>query len=136
MGLPLKRDMDFVRDLMLEIEGGKRSFQLIDDNMASSLGIDVAEPMTREQVHKYETHLTMLVDAEFIRLRRSSGGTWYVEEVTWAGHDFISSVRDSGIWQKTKAGARQAGGFTASLLADLAKGYVKAEIAKHTGMTL
>jgi hypothetical protein len=37
---------------------------------------------------------------------------------------------------KTKEGASQAGGFTVWLLADLAKGLIKTQIEKHTGVKL
>ena len=56
--------------------------------------------------------------------------------ISWAGHDFIDSVRDPETWKKTKAGAAAAGGFTFDLVKDLAKGLVKKQIEKHTGIEL
>jgi Hypothetical protein (DUF2513) len=55
---------------------------------------------------------------------------------TWRGHDFIDSVRDPEIWRKTKEGAQAAGGFTIELLRELAKGFIKTQIEKHTGVKL
>ena len=46
------------------------------------------------------------------------------------------SVRDDAVWRKTKEGALAAGGFTFELLASLAKGLVKKQIEKHTGIEL
>ncbi|MDQ6867300.1 MAG: DUF2513 domain-containing protein [Pseudomonadota bacterium] len=40
-------------------------------------------------------------------------------------HDFLDSIRDPDLWNKTKKGAKAAGGFTMDLLADLAKGLIK-----------
>jgi hypothetical protein len=45
-------------------------------------------------------------------------------------------MRDPEIWRKTKEGASKAGGFTVSLLADLAKGLIRTQIEKHTGVKL
>lgn len=56
--------------------------------------------------------------------------------LTWAGHDFIDSVRDPETWAKTKKTAAGAGGFTVDLLKDLAKGLIKKKIEEHTGIKL
>ncbi|MNR46270.1 hypothetical protein D3C85_1652150 [compost metagenome] len=56
--------------------------------------------------------------------------------LTPAGHDFAESVRSDEIWAMTKDGALKAGGFTVGLLVDLAKGLVKKQIEKHTGIEL
>jgi hypothetical protein len=56
--------------------------------------------------------------------------------LTWAGHDFLDSVRDSEIWRATKEGAQKAGGFSLELLAALAKGLIKKKIEQHTGIQL
>lgn len=46
------------------------------------------------------------------------------------------SHRDPDVWDRTKAGALQAGGFTVELLKDLAKGFVKKQIEDRTGISL
>ena len=56
--------------------------------------------------------------------------------LTWQGHDFLDAVRDPTIWEKTKKGAEDAGGFTVDLLRDLAKGFVKKQIEEYTGVKL
>jgi hypothetical protein len=56
--------------------------------------------------------------------------------LSWAGHDFLDSVRDREIWAKTKNGALAAGGFTIDLIADLAKGFLKKQIEDRTGVEL
>jgi len=56
--------------------------------------------------------------------------------LTWHGHEFLDAIRDPEIWRRTKEGANKAGGFTVSLLADLAKGLIKTQIEKHTGVKL
>lgn len=51
--------------------------------------------------------------------------------ITWAGHDLLSSVREPEAWKETKSRAQKLGGWTVGVLTDLAKGYLKAEAAKH-----
>jgi hypothetical protein len=56
--------------------------------------------------------------------------------ITWQGHDFIDSVRDDKIWAETKDTAKKAGGWTLSLLSEIAKAVIKENITKHTGINL
>jgi hypothetical protein len=56
--------------------------------------------------------------------------------LTPAGHDFLDSVRDPKIWERTKRGAEAAGGFTIELMKDLATGFVRKQIEERTGVKL
>jgi hypothetical protein len=66
-------------------------------------------------------HAQMLVSGGFIDV---SGHTI---RISWAGYEFLDSVRDPDIWRKTKAGAEKMGSWTIKLLADLATGFIKAK---------
>ena len=55
--------------------------------------------------------------------------------ITWAGHEFLDTVRDPEIWRKTKNGADQLGSWTIKILADMASGYVRAK-AQELGLPL
>ena len=52
------------------------------------------------------------------------------------GHDFLDSIRDPDVWDKTKKGALAAGGFAMDLLKKLATGFVKKKIEDSTGIKL
>lgn len=136
MSAPLKRDMDMVRSLLLEIEQGKTSFQIVEPDEAEILGIDPEHTMPKEVAAKLVLHLKILADAEFITLEPSSGGFWYVTAIRKAGYDFLDSVRDPKVWKMTKEQAAKAGGFTLDLLASIAKGFIKTKIQKHTGIEI
>ena len=58
------------------------------------------------------------------------------DRLSWAGHDFVDSVRSAEVWAKTKKGAEAAGGFTVDLLKDLAKGFIKRQVEELTGVKL
>ncbi len=136
MNFSQKRDMDLIRDLLLQIEGGKKSFQLLDRPSANALGIELEEALSDEQVHQISLHLDMLENAGFIGLQKLSGGYWRITELTWAGHDFIDSVRDPEIWKRAKGAAAKAGGFTVGLLAAASKGLIKSQMQTHLGFEM
>jgi Hypothetical protein (DUF2513) len=82
--------------------------------------------------HEIEYHLTLLKEAAFVDFLQG----FYFRGITWAGHDFIDSIRDPGTWAKTKMAAAGAGGFTVELLRDLAKAFIKKQIEEKTGIKL
>ncbi|WP_082113914.1 DUF2513 domain-containing protein [Kiloniella litopenaei] len=75
-------------------------------------------------------------ELKYIKGEGYIGGGYCVERITSKGHDFIDSVRDPKIWAKTKKGVLEAGGFSIELLSDLAKGLIKQQISKATGVDL
>jgi Hypothetical protein (DUF2513) len=129
----LKRDMDLIRELLLKLEalpirrGGIVSITPDAEEIAVP-GYDVAQ---------IDYHLSQICQSGFI----DEGGARPMTGIgfrclTPAGHDFLDSVRDPEIWEKTKKGAEQAKGFTVDLLKDLAKGLVKKQIEEFTGVKL
>jgi hypothetical protein len=129
----MKRDMDLVRELLLKIE----SWEIPPGSAVSNLF--AADPEV--QIEGYaenaiDYHLELLIDSGLV------DGAWNIErrfrinKLTPAGHDLVDSIRDPAIWSGTKEGAKKAGGFTIELLGDLAKGLIKTQIKKHTGVEL
>ena len=126
----MKRDMDLIRELLLKIENGQTSFILTSDT-AAALSLSPAEGGMTEE------HLILLKQAGFIEIMsRSLSGHYAIKRLTWEGHDFLDSIRDPKIWEKTKKGVEGAGGFTVDLLKDLAKGFMKKQIEEYTGVKL
>ena len=126
----MKRDMDLIRELLLQIEDApnKPSWK------------DLTPVGDEKETKRRLDHLRLAYDAGYFKAitRNAIGGFWLPQdmELTWQGHDFIDSIRDPEIWSKTKTGALAAGGFTMDLLKDLAKGYVKTKIEETTGVKL
>jgi Hypothetical protein (DUF2513) len=127
----MKRDMDMVRELLLRIEAVK----LVDSpTVVFSTSDDLMQPGEDRATVLY--HMQLLVDAGFatpLTLGISQFGPG-IEGLRWKGHDFLDSVRDAEIWRRTKESASKAGGYTVDLLIDIAKGFIKTQIKKHTGM--
>ncbi|MDX5595326.1 DUF2513 domain-containing protein [Pseudovibrio sp. SPO723] len=130
----MDRDMDYVRDLLLQMKDGKRTFVARSDEVGDVLGLEPIG-MNNEEANKLEYHLNLLDKAAFIEIGSKPGdGTYIIDSITWDGHDFLDSVQDDEIWEKTKEGAKKVGGFTVDLLVGIAKSYLEAKAKTHLGL--
>ncbi|MBC7505694.1 MAG: DUF2513 domain-containing protein [Sandarakinorhabdus sp.] len=50
--------------------------------------------------------------------------------LTWDGHEFIATIRDPEVWRKTMSHAAKVGGWSVSILSELAKGYIKSKASE------
>ena len=145
----MKRDMDLVRVILLDLEARSPDISLKNDfgyereKVAADLGVSV-------DVLNY--HLTLLFEAQLIdgwalrgldhpsgkALRLDSDYVFHVvpRHLTWVGHEFLESVRDPEIWKQTKGAASSSGSYGLDTLKDLAKGFIKTKIKEHTGVDL
>ena len=88
----MPRDMDLIRELLLRFERGDKS---------------VPPDHTQEEV---AYHVELLIDAGFLKgsvVRRAVRGhkvpsAYFVQDITWKGHDFIASIRNDAVWKRTK----------------------------------
>lgn len=130
----MKRDLDLVRELLLRLESLPVTSQGIVAVKPNGASIGI-ESYTPQQI---SYHLSLLKEAGFLDCTENtmSDGTIAFRGLTWAGHDFLDSVRDPKTWARTKEGALAAGGFTLDILKDLAKGLIKKQIEEHTGVKL
>ena len=98
----MKRDMDLARQILLAIE--ERS-----NDSKFSLTTEESEKQTL-----LNYHIGLLSDAHLIQATRSTylngSKNWYIEGLTWQGHDFLEAVKNETIWQKTKKFIRDRGG--------------------------
>ncbi len=125
----MKRDMDLIRSILLKVEADCKPM-----SVTSFMSDDFKE-------HDWKTvrgHMQLLEDARYFYEceQALSGDKHSVWGITWAGHDFLDTVRNDEIWEMTKDRAKAAGGFTVELLGDLAKGFIKTQIKKQTGVEL
>jgi len=125
--------MDLIRDLLLRIEalpiGVGQAFLLECNKPPLALAGDDPDAIYY--------NMKLLAEAGYLALTRTQPGLGFaITGLTWEGHEFLDTVRDPEIWRKTKEGASKAGGFTVGLLAELAKGFVRTQIEKHTGVKL
>lgn len=145
----MKRDMDLIRTILLEIEE--------DANINGRFIVsdaDLRQDNTDAPTIQY--HLRLLMDAGYIEghdahkltgeiilpkpeaglPRREDMPAIQITRMTWEGHDFLESVRDDKVWQKTKGYLKDIGGVGIDVLKDVAKAVVKDQIKQYTGMSL
>jgi hypothetical protein len=125
--------MNLIRELLLKLEalpmrmGGIVSIPP-DAEEISVPGYDIAQ---------IDYHLGQIRRAGFV----DEGGARPMSGIgfrclTPAGHDFLDTVRNPAVWEKTTKVAEKAGAGTIELFWSIAKEIVKAEIKRHTGLDL
>jgi hypothetical protein len=129
----MRRDMDLYRQIVLKLEA-------LDLEFGSVVTIDVSDGDLNIEGYTHEEiayHLDQVIRSGMIDDAGASSfdGPGF-RCLTPTGHDFADSVRDDKLWALTKEGALKAGGFTLQLLADLAKGFTRKQIEKHTGIQI
>jgi len=126
----MKRDMDYVRDLLLRIE------ELTEPNLAD-LALQEAD---EDEAQKLAYHIRMMIEevglVRGIEAGSHSGTNWLNINLTWQGHEYLDDVRDPEVWKQAKAGAEKFGGLSFELFGALAKGLVKQQIKKRTGVDI
>lgn len=90
----MKRDMDLVRLILLEMEN--RDPALPDPNV-------IIEGYTFEEI---QFHTKLLIEQNFIEgnFRKHPNGKiqCFPLSLTWQGYDFLDAARDNSVWLKAK----------------------------------
>ena len=109
----MKRDMDLIRSLLLQVEG--------EDNP------DLSKWTEEQQLY----HMALLIEAEFVHGsiiddEQGNTRTTITTRLTWSGHEFLDAARNETVWKKAKeklavVGTNVAWPILSAVLADLAK---------------
>ncbi|WP_395742180.1 DUF2513 domain-containing protein [Prosthecobacter sp.] len=122
----MKRDLDLCRELMMAFEAAPAG-QIIQ-----TLSWDSGEK--EYDAATVFAHIQLLIDAGFLEGKvypdysASENSMMAVEQITWAGHDFIDSARSEGVWNKAKERLTQAGSWTWSLALEVLKDEAKKQM--------
>lgn len=90
----MKRDMDFCRKLLLEIEACDRPY-----------GVMTLPPFGEVDEDTTSYHLKLLYEAGLIEAIDASSMNsfkWHPISLTWEGHEFLDAARDDKRWEKAK----------------------------------
>lgn len=127
----VKRDMDFVRDILLAIEQ--------DPNLDGTGGYQFDDPadlgLTDRSLEELAYHLTLLIEAGLV-VGKTTMHLPIIYRLTWQGHEFLSDVRDPAVWRRTKEGANAAGNAGIQFIWELAKAYGKQLARERLGIDL
>lgn len=116
----MRRDDDFIRALLFEAEESRQPFLVAPISL---------RPSTEDL--KRHMHAKWLADAGLF-LEVNEG----VFRLTNQGHDYLASIRDEGIWRKTKESAASVGGVGLSIMKDIAVAYAKQELSIKLGINI
>jgi len=122
----MKRDLDLVRQLMLQIE-------------ALPAAPPVQYRMSEIEDPVLLAHLEMLIEAGLVngRISRSQGARGDVISVSglsWQGHEWIDMVRSQSLWNEVKSAVLDAGGvLTFDLTRAMAAKIFRARLALPPG---
>ena len=131
----MKRDWDLIREILLYEESRQNSSKSADEAI---LEVELLEAWGDD---KTTYHYALLIEAGFLNgtvTETEEGYTTFVDcvGIKWAGHDLLDSIRDNGIWEKTKTGASKIGGWSIEIIKDLAAAYIKQKAKENLGFDL
>ena len=125
----MPRDMDLIRNLVLLIEG-------FDIPPGVSTTVLTSDPVLRYEGHDEDEvarHLILLIQRGLVDGTRDMSGEFQINGLTWEGYDFADTVRDMGVWSRTKEAGSGLGGFSLKLIGSVAGAIVKKEVEKRIG---
>jgi hypothetical protein len=97
----MKRDMDLIREILLEVE--KRQ------GLTGWLDLQIPSRDTEEVAY----HVKLLDQAGYLQatdLSSHDGFYWAPKSLTWEGHEFLDAARNETVWAKAKSFIRENGG--------------------------
>lgn len=107
--------MDLVREILIKVESSSNEYLRFEGEKAE--------------------HVVIMGDAGLLICHPTKDGPFIksvgVERLTWAGHDFLSSMRDDTIWNKAKEHVLTPG---ASWTFDILKEWAKQELRTKLGL--
>jgi Hypothetical protein (DUF2513) len=123
----MKRDMDLVRALLLNIEDKHKGDEpiIIDDEDFPGVAADTVIG-----------HFSILLDGGFVGGKVDGPGLMLCRGITWEGHEFLDATRTSAVWTQTKQTATAVGGWTVGILKDVAVAIVKKNLKDQFGLEI
>lgn len=102
----MKRDMELVRLILLEVEKADDAYVDIEDFVTD----DYPLQLVGYHVELMEAH--GLIDANLVKAMGGVVVRGNVKALTWDGHDYLDAIRDERVWSRTKKAVKEAVGDT------------------------
>lgn len=118
----MKRDMDLVRKILLEIES-------LGD-VSPSLG-DVGFKIDGYDDNALWYHLNLLTTSPYVVTTDPNGWTY---RLSWEGHEFLDSIRDDTRWREIQKTSNKVGGMTFDLIAKVATELLTKAVSGQLGL--
>lgn len=119
----MRLNHDCIRDLLLGLEGNLKYDQPMKRGTFLSLS-NLSEYDKNELIYT----LKKMVEAGYLKVGFYNTSDFFIEDITYSGHQFLENIRDPKIWAKTKAAASDVGGASLSVIGDIAVSFIKQSI--------
>ena len=120
-----KRDLEIIRALLLRAEEAP-----LDEGEFVYGMVDFMDAVTEAEAY----HLILMRDAGLVEGRDANLGLF---RITNSGHDYLDTIRNEGVWVKTKQiVAAEGGSMALELVKSLALGFARKQVEDRTGMKL
>lgn len=114
----MKRDMDLIRSLLLQVEDGV------------SVELD---SYTKEQILY---HKNLIIEAHLVHGRALHGEDQLlavmIDRLSWEGHEFLDAIRNEDVWQQTKERIEKIRGAPIIIIKEIALTVARTTINAHT----
>lgn len=124
----MKLEKELVRKILLKVE---------DFEGETYDGVPLEfEDYTERQI---AYHVMLLIEAGYLvgeDLSTLSGDEWEAQRLTYAGHEFLDTIRDAEVWRRTKDAAVKVGGVSLQVMVEIGKAYAKQVLQERTGIVL
>ena len=104
----MKRDMDLVRSILLELE------KMNEFGLPTPINLPDFKPS------EISYHVLIMYEAGLLDAKERScdirSPEWYPIRMTWLGHEFLDASREPKRWEKAKEIALGAGGVTLEIM--------------------
>ena len=128
----MERDMDLCRTLLLRLEK-------IELRPCTTQFLTWDDPFFIVDGHSVDQaiyNFSLLREAGFLVAPTNVQGAdaFGVQGLSWAGHEFLDTVRSPEVWTATERVVKKVGGVSRELLMDIAKAEAKRFLVTHLGL--
>jgi len=129
----MKRDMDLVRDILFAIEAKPSP----DPVWSKDLDIPNHPDSSLRRKHIVMLASAGLLDCEPTRSKTNPDRMFdvLVFDLSWAGHDYLDTIRDPKVWKKVKAKSVEVGNASFEFTIEIAKALAKQQL-KSIGLDI
>lgn len=116
----MKRDMEIVREILF----------ILEEQENSNEEVKLSDNIDKEQAIY---HLKIMEQAGLVNNNIKTPGDneyWIYSSLTWDGHDFLDTIKNNNIWNKTKESIKGKGLELGQVSFSIIKDYAKIEL-KH-----
>jgi hypothetical protein len=120
--LEVERNMDLIRDMLLKVAADPK----LDGS--HHYVFTPADGLGEYSQEELNYHVDLLFEAGFVAGSPDSNPNPVISKLTWKGHEFVDTIRDSGIWSSVKERLKGLPSVALSVVAEIAIAEAKKRI--------